>query len=643
MNKTSGASKSSISERDLSNSTANSTGIHVALILPAVKGKLGWDRVSNKTQFLSRYTPHNKVTVGMSAVYNEVLKLLTRYDSVYLGRPETDGMKFSTLTLVNQKTTESSLSNITGSVVVEADKGYDFSKNPMSFRLWFGANYFTVKLNKDHSTGLASIVTEINTQIAASSLTGKVIASESTGKLKLSATVGNEGALELRVSTFTAETAKSATITTVLGFIDGQTHQGKSLEVSYSNGIDDPESYTFGTNEVTLLHAIDPGVWGDLIEVEIKSDNTYPNTFLLNVHYNENATPAESHLVSRDLNAVDGYGNSLYIEDVLKSSSFIRAVDNVAIEDVSTIEFNSTKINLGGGDDGSSPNDSHFVQLWDRYANTNEYFAKILVDGGHATPANHAKMIEVAERRIDCVALCSDPLSAELSSDYMGEIARYKTSEMVVASSFACMPVGWQYETDEFNNRKVFISPATHKALAIARMAKDYYIWYPSAGPDYGQLNSLDCVRRFEDTELDILDTLKMSPIKWSSDGIYMNGDNSLNPIPSALSNFNNRLALTEIQPVVKKTMDGFLFKFNDEDTRSLVQSVLNSTLGSFKGKKGIQNFKVICDDTNNGPEEFAKNIMNVWILVNFNGIAKYIPITFAISRSGIAFTNVNL
>lgn len=192
---------------------------------------------------------------------------------------------------------------------------------------------------------------------------------------------------------------------------------------------------------------------------------------------------------------------------------------------------------------------------------------------------------------------------------------------------------------DRFNDRKLFIAPDGHVAGSISFSASNYEIWFPAAGFKRGVLNVLAVSRIFDDGELDLLYTAGINPIRFTSGrGIVIWGQKTLLARPSALDRLNVRLLLIVIEPAVKNFLEDYLFDLNDEGTRTIIEGKLEGYLETIKARKGITGYDVICDETNNSPEDIDANRLIVDIFIKPSRSIEDIPVRVVITPNSISF-----
>jgi len=342
-------------------------------------------------------------------------------------------------------------------------------------------------------------------------------------------------------------------------------------------------------------------------------------------------------LCSRIPGKKDGYGTNVYVEDAVQVSNYIRVIDNDGI-DSSIYPADQTQIlAFAYGDNGGTVTDTHMLQALDALANKRDVFVTLLLDGGWTTPAWQLQgLINLAETRKDCFAICSVPYSDEVSSTYMTDILAYRKTELNANSSYGALFTSHLYIQDKYNDRKIYIAPDGYVGAAISETASNYEIWYAPAGPRRGILNVLDVARRFTEGDMDTLYDNGINPIDYyPGKGIRIWGQKTLLSRPSALDRINVRLLLITIEPAIAEFLEDFLFEFNDAPTRALISSGISSYMENIKSRRGVYAFTVTCDASNNTPEVIDANELAVFLYVQPTRTAEFIRFKTIITRTG--------
>jgi hypothetical protein len=425
-------------------------------------------------------------------------------------------------------------------------------------------------------------------------------------------------------------------------------------------------SELIGTERYCLFfYGADPGKWNNSIYIktihypigdkstwgaeEIAAADTVKeeDCFLVYVYMKNpdgSVTLAEGpHLCSRYKNKKDGYNNNVYVEDVLKASSYIRVIDNGAVDESIYPSNQDQILMLYGGDDGGQVTDSHMLVALDSLKNRRNIPITLLLDGGWSTPAYQKQgLLSIAAGRGDCFSILSMPVAKEKSSNYMDAIVNYRKNELNAASSWGGLYTPHLLIQDKYNNRQVYVPPDGYVAAAISETAANYELWYPPAGPRRGILKVLDTMRRYTEGEMDDCYDNDINPIDfYPGRGIRIWGQKTLQGRPSTLDRVNARLALIVIEPAIAAYLEDFLFEFNDAATRASVDSGIRSYMQNIKSRRGCYDFEVVCSEENNTPEDIDNLRMNVWVFVSLTKAAEFIRFTTIITRANASYSIV--
>lgn len=404
-------------------------------------------------------------------------------------------------------------------------------------------------------------------------------------------------------------------------------------------------------DELFLIHAANEGAWGNDISIKIVNfsedeDNIFDNeTFRIEVYKGTNlATPVEEFQVSRKQGKLDGFGRNLYIEEVLISSEYINAVDNTAVDDSIIPLSQATPLAMNGGDDGAAVTDSEMQIGADALANTDDILVTVLMDGGRTSVPYQRYLDGICQNRKDCVAVLSVPFAKEASASYLTDIIDYRRTELNLNSSFSALYTPHVSIFDKFNDRNIYVSPDGYAAGAISETASNFEIWFPPAGLRRGLINVLDVRRRFTKGERDALYNAGINPIKFSpGQGIAIWGQKTLSSRPSALDRLNVRLLLISIQPAIARALEDFLFELNDEATRSIARGRVQSFMDNIQGRRGVTEFLVVADSTNNSAEDIDNYRMNLDLYIKPTRSLEFINFRTIIVSTGDSFESVQL
>lgn len=419
---------------------------------------------------------------------------------------------------------------------------------------------------------------------------------------------------------------------------------------------------TFDANDFyTLfsLYSVNEGDWSKDIFVEIVTEGLRtPDAFEINVYTkNDLVRPAESFICSRDPERKDGYERNIFIETSLQASRYIRAINNPLMPyrdvagDINIPKETVSRDILGniigrsfmtmvGGDDGDAVTSSHMIEMAQKMDNKNNYPLTVMLDGGWAEPGYQQALLQICEKRDDAFAVLSVPFILEMDPvTYITDIVEYRNYILNANSSYGALYSSHVKITDKYNDREIFVAPDGFAAAAINLSASAYEIWYPPAGYRRGRMFVNDVHVKFTDGDLDYLADNGINQIRFApGKGIAIWGQLTLAIIPSAFDRMNVRLLLNELKPAITAYLERYLFELNTEEVRLQIRSSISSYLTGIVARNGIKNFEVVCNDTNNTPQDEINNTLNVDVYIQPVYSIEFINFTTILRHTGISF-----
>jgi hypothetical protein len=407
-----------------------------------------------------------------------------------------------------------------------------------------------------------------------------------------------------------------------------------------TEGVDNPDIFDdFADDDSFLIVSANPGKWGESISVAIEESQNYENAFVIKVY--ESGVELEAFEVSKKYQK-DGYGKQMYLEDVINGkSAYIRVKDNELNETDPKIETSPNS--LTSGSDGDAPTISNYIKAIELIQNPEEYDVVLLMDGGVTDVTYQQKLVEIAKKRIGTFAILSTPPEAEISSNYLNDLVQFRR-DTNINDSFGGMFTPHTKVYDKFNDIYVYIAPDGLVGASMAYTARTSEMWVPSAGWDNGSLKVVDLTRTFTEGERDVLYDNQINPIrKHPKKGIAIWGNKTLQSKPSALDRINVRMLLMVIEPTVMDFLDYFEFKINDAMTRLLIKTGVESAMNDIKARRGVYDFMVVCDETNNTPIRIDRNELYLDLYIKPTKSAEFITFRSVITTTGADFNAVKL
>ena len=312
---------------------------------------------------------------------------------------------------------------------------------------------------------------------------------------------------------------------------------------------------------------------------------------------------------------------------------------------------------LSDGFDYSSANGGMSVTLSDVLAsyeifrNPAEYDVNFLIagpDGGSSIFEAQAKanrLIDIAEARKDCVATISPTRSSVVNvSNTDTQTSNVVTFfDPIVSSSYGVFDTGYKYMFDRFNNEFRYIPLNGDIAGLMARTSINNYPWFSPAGASRGTINNaIKLAFNPSQAQRDILYPKRINPVVFSPGaGIILFGDKTALSTASAFDRINVRRLFLTVEDTVSRAAKSQLFEFNDVITRTNFVNIIEPYLRDVKAKRGITDFLVVCDESNNTPDVIDSNQFRADIFIKPNRSINFIGLTFVANRTGISFEEV--
>jgi phage tail sheath protein FI len=343
--------------------------------------------------------------------------------------------------------------------------------------------------------------------------------------------------------------------------------------------------------------------------------------------------------LTRNTLSKDGFGKSQYIEDVISvNSEYIVVVDDLTNDyTASTVAPITGSALTTGSNDTTAPNDAQINVAWDLFQVKEEVEVSLLINAGWATQTVQNKMITLAEARGDCMAILDFPSSDTTVTSML----TYRKATLNADTSFAAIYGGYVYIYDQYNDKYLYVPPSGYVAGVYAGTAQSSEVWYAPAGVRRGVLNVLGVETVFTEGERDSLYTAGINPIQnFTGEGVQVYGQKTLQSFASATDRVNVRLLLIQIEKSVSRSLRPFVFEFNDIFTRENISSIMNSYMEDIKVRRGVYDYKVVCDDTNNTEQVIDTNKLIVDLYVKPTRVAEFVQLNVVVTSSGVTFTS---
>jgi hypothetical protein len=257
--------------------------------------------------------------------------------------------------------------------------------------------------------------------------------------------------------------------------------------------------------------------------------------------------------------------------------------------------------------------------------------------------ANH--LISIAGNRKDCIAVIS-PHRADVVNQTNANTQTTNIIEFFAplsSSSYAIFDSGYKYTYDRFNNKFRYIPCNADIAGLCVRTSIFSYPWFSPAGQQRGILNgAIKLAYNPNKAQRDKLYPLRVNAIvNQPGVGILLFGDKTALGYASAFDRINVRRLFLTVEQALERSAQAQLFELNDQVTRSNFVNIVEPYLRDVKAKRGLYDFLVICDETNNTPDVIDNNEFRADIYLKPTKSINYVTLTFVATRTGVSFEEV--
>lgn len=348
----------------------------------------------------------------------------------------------------------------------------------------------------------------------------------------------------------------------------------------------------------------------------------------------------------------DGSSN-YYVNVINEQSRYIYITGHPASSNwgmtAANTQFNSGTIAANGvsmvGGSYGTPSDGIIQIQYDKFKNADEVDVSLIMTGNHSVAVIQHTIDHLAEFRKDCVTFFS-PASAnvvnQLASDAATNVVAYKNL-VGRSSSYAFMDSGWKYQFDKYNNTYRWVPLNGDIAGLCVRTDYERDPWYSPAGYNRGQIkNAVKLAWSPNKSQRDDLYKVGINPVvSFQGEGTILFGDKTLLSKPSAFDRINVRRLFIVLEKAIARASKYSLFEFNDEFTRAQFVALVEPYLRDVQGRRGIYDFRVVCDTTNNTPEVIDRNEFIGDIYIKPARSINFIQLNFVAVRTGVAFEEV--
>jgi hypothetical protein len=373
--------------------------------------------------------------------------------------------------------------------------------------------------------------------------------------------------------------------------------------------------------------------------------------------------------VSKASDAKDEFGaTNYYITVIENTSNYIYWLDHSSTwsnagSAASGVTFGTGTLpefrSFTEGSDGRQPTTGQKITAWNTYFGSPDNQDISLLISGTSQADNgsgaavvtraeatsyYNQLMNIAQDRKDCVVFFSPLRSDVVDVGTAGATNVKTTMDTLNSSSYAVADSSWLYIYDRYNDRYVYVPGNGATAGLCARTDYTADSWYSPAGFNRGQIFGVTKLAyNPSKADRDTLYRAKVNPVvTFPGQGTLLFGDKTRAASDgSAFSRINVRRLFITLEKAISASAKFQLFEFNDSFTRANFRAAVEPFLRQVQGRKGIYDFQVICDETNNNSAVVDANQFVASIFVKPARSINFITLTFVASRSGVDFEEV--
>jgi hypothetical protein len=306
---------------------------------------------------------------------------------------------------------------------------------------------------------------------------------------------------------------------------------------------------------------------------------------------------------------------------------------------------------LASGTDDFAATNAEIATAYEKFNDTENVDLSLLICGPSSTSADATgdtkatAVMDIATARKDCVAFISparkDVVAVSNAITQTQNVIGF--ADGLPSTSYAVIDSGYKYMYDRYNDVYRFVPLNGDIAGLCARTDNVADAWFSPGGFNRGQIRgAVKLAFNPNQTQRDELYKSRVNPVtSFPGQGIVLFGDKTAQSKPSAFDRINVRRLFIVLEKAVSTAAKFQLFEFNDEFTRAQFRNLVEPFLRDVQGRRGLTDFSVVCDDSNNTSDVIDRNEFRADIFIKPARSINFIQLNFVATRSGVAFSEV--
>jgi phage tail sheath protein FI len=304
-------------------------------------------------------------------------------------------------------------------------------------------------------------------------------------------------------------------------------------------------------------------------------------------------------------------------------------------------------VNFVGGGNGTAIGTSQYATGFDLFEDKETLLVDFLIAPGLSSRANQTTVVNdlvtiAGSTRKDCVVVTS-PARSDIIGNASPVTASVTTANTFTSSSYLIVDNNYLKVYDKYNDQYIWIPAASSVAGIMASTDAVAAPWFSPAGPRRGQVLGVTSLAYSPNqSQRDTLYKAGINPIaNIPGQGVLLYGDKTKLARTSAFDRINVRRLFLGIERAVSVAARNVMFEFNDEFTRAEFKNIIEPFLREIQGRRGITDFRVVCDETNNTPAVIDRNEFVCSLFIKPARSINYVTLNFVAVRTGVDFAEV--
>ena len=308
------------------------------------------------------------------------------------------------------------------------------------------------------------------------------------------------------------------------------------------------------------------------------------------------------------------------------------------------VDTNSLE-SLSGGNNGSAVTDGQLKTAYEKFQDAETVDVGLIMAGPSGSATHVDNLITIAEERKDAVVFASpqrsDVVNITNSNTQTNNVKGF--FDTIRSSSYAVFDSGYKYQYDRYSDVYRFVPLNGDIAGLAARTDTVADSWFSPAGFNRGIVRgAVKLAYNPTKSQRDILYPARINPVAtFPGQGTILFGDKTGLTTPSAFDRINVRRLFIVLEKAIATASKFQLFEFNDEFTRANFRNIVEPFLREVQGRRGITDFLVVCDETNNTGEVIDRNEFIAEIFIKPARSINFITLSFVATRTGVSFDEV--